>query len=491
MASEPTEKTALVSNGKHDADKEADEHTKRLKAYQWWAFFVTFGGYFMAHFSRKCYSTVKTKLQDDAGYDALILSAMDTTFMGSYAIGNIISGKLGDTFNPTTILAIGLFGSGACLFFVNVAIWFDFHSFDAALGNFFILAVYFIFGFFQSTGGPVGTAVMGNWFCDEESVRRRGLIFGLWTCHQYCGDVTAGLCTYVVLKIGLPYWWALLIPSITNILWGVLTVQLIPDPAEVGIITPEVRIRLEKLAAKRAELKEGEELVDEGPKAISYANALRIPMVAQYALAFGFFKLTNYCLFFWLPYFLEKRNFDDKTANLIAVIYSVGMMPGGIIVGVVSDWFGGRRACVIGTFMTCLFVFLGVFALYSEVLNTVVLLAMLFMMGILVGGPNNIITSAVAADLASHPSVRGSNKSLGTVTGLINGCGAITASLGLLAIGPLSEKYGWGGVWVYLMGCTAAGTLLMGPKIWEEAFPKPDPELAETELEETKTAVVV
>jgi MFS transporter, OPA family, solute carrier family 37 (glycerol-3-phosphate transporter), member 1/2 len=109
----------------------------------------------MAHFSRKCYSTVKQQLQKDAGYSALVLSEMDTTFMATYAAGNIISGKLGDTFNPTTVLAIGLFGSGACLFLINIALWFDFHGFNAILANVFILSVYFLFGFFQSTGGPV------------------------------------------------------------------------------------------------------------------------------------------------------------------------------------------------------------------------------------------------------------------------------------------------------------------------------------------------
>ena len=127
-----------------------------------WAFLVTFGGYFMAHFSRKCYSTVKQQLQNDAGYSPLILSEMDTVFMGTYAAGNIISGKLGDTFNPTTVLAIGLFGSGACLFLINVSLWFDFLSFSMTLGNFFIIAVYFLFGFFQSTGGPVGKLFV--WF---------------------------------------------------------------------------------------------------------------------------------------------------------------------------------------------------------------------------------------------------------------------------------------------------------------------------------------
>ena len=89
--------------------------------------------------------------------------------------------------------------------------------------------------------------------------------------------------------------------------------------------------------------------------------------------------------------------------------------------------------------------------------------------------PNNIITSAVAADLASHPSVRGNNKSLGTVTGLINGTGSITASIGLLAIGPLQSNFGWTSVWLYLIGCTGAGTALMGTKIYAELFPPANP----------------
>lgn len=421
----------------------------------------------MAHFSRKCYSTIKQQLQDDAGYSALLLSEMDTVFMGTYAIGNIISGKLGDTLRPTTVLAVGLFGSGACLFLISLGLWFEFEQISVALGDFYILAIYFLFGFFQSTGGPVGTAVMGNWFCDEQSIKNRGLIFGLWTCHQYCGDVTAQLVSAWVLDTSIPYWWALIIPAVTNIIWGALTLTLIPDPAESGIITPEVRIRLAKLEEKR---KAGEVAVDEGPEAISYANALKIPMVAQYAFAFGFFKLVNYVLFFWLPYFLGKH-FDPVEANLIAALYSVGMMPGGIIVGVVSDLFGGRRATVIGVFMSLLIVFLGIFAGCSETLSALALLPMLAIMGILVGGPNNIITSAVAADLASHPSVRGSKKSLGTVTGLINGCGSITASIGLLAVGPLQERFGWASVWGFLIACTSTGTLLMTPKIYAELFP--------------------
>ena len=67
-------------------------------------------------------------------------------------------------------------------------------------------------------------------------------------------------------------------------------------------------------------------------------------------------------------------------------------------------------------------------------MDVTLLLTLLCVMGCLVGGPNNIITSAVAADLADDPSIKGNNKALGTVTGIINGSGSITAAIGQLAI---------------------------------------------------------
>merc|ERR1719337_389806 len=187
----------------------------------------------------------------------------------------------------------------------------------------------------------------------------------------------------------------------------------------------------------------------------------------SYSIAFGFFKFVNYCMFFWLPFFLSIH-FDPESANVVSSLYSVGMMPGGVIVGVVSDLYDGRRACVIATFMCILAPLLWMFAMYSDVMNPILLLVMLGLMGILVGGPNNIITSAVAADLAEHPSIGGNTRSLGTVTGIINGSGSITAAFGLMLIGPLQDLGGWTAVWYFLILCVVTGTALMGPKIHKE-----------------------
>ena len=198
-------------------------------------------------------------------------------------------------------------------------------------------------------------------------------------------------------------------------------------------------------------------------------DAVRIPNVLSYAFAFGFFKLINYAMFFWLPYFLSLH-FSPEQSNMISVLYDVGMMPGGIIVGTVSDMMGGRRACVIAAFMCVLAPLLVVFAECSSNLSAGVLLPMLGLMGILVGGPNNIITSAVSADLAEHPSLKGNTKALGTVTGIINGSGSITAALGLLLIGPIQVSYGWSAVWYFLVFCTVVGTLCMSSKVYKEIY---------------------
>jgi hypothetical protein len=66
---------------------------------------------------------------------------------------------------------------------------------------------------------------------------------------------------------------------------------------------------------------------------IGFFQAFMLPNVLSYAIAFGFFKLVNYAMFFQLPVILASH-FDQSTSNVISSLYSVGMMPGGIVCGV-------------------------------------------------------------------------------------------------------------------------------------------------------------
>jgi sugar phosphate permease len=179
-------------------------------------------------------------------------------------------------------------------------------------------------------------------------------------------------------------------------------------------------------------------------------------------------------MFFQLPMILASH-FDPSTSNVISSLYSVGMMPGGIVCGWVSDLYNGRRACVIATFMAILCPLLLLFALYMDEMPVTLLLLLLAFMGCLVGGPNNIITSAVAADLADDPSIRGNNRALGTVTGIINGSGSVTAAFGQMAIPVLfnlgqQHDVGYRYVWYFLIACTVTGTALMSSRIYKELY---------------------
>ena len=179
-----------------------------MAVFQRGVFLITFVNYGMAHFSRKCYTTVKTDLVA-SGVDVSILSSMDTAFMLSYALGTFVSGRLGDMFPQNAILGLGLFGSTLCLGAIQWLEYIDIMASNHGLGAALFVTVQLIHGV-PIDGVPVNTSVMGNWF----PKKGRGLIFGLWTCHQFIGDIIAALATATIVHAGMPWQWALLLPGI-------------------------------------------------------------------------------------------------------------------------------------------------------------------------------------------------------------------------------------------------------------------------------------
>lgn len=429
----------------------------KLYAGQVWVYFVTWWAYAANHITRKCYTNVKNVLKAK-GFPVDLLGRMDSGFMFTYAFGAPCAGQLGDRYDAAKVIGLGLYGSALCIFLLTYGVWMGYEK-TPWIANAWFLSVYLIFGFFQAIGGPVGTSVMGNWMCTPGAKKNRGLIYGTWTTHQYFGNILAPVIILGVSATGVAWWWGLMWPVILNIAFGALCwYGLSERPPVAGAPPPS-------LSAVREEKVED---VDEKPP-LSIGKALAIPGVAGYCIAFGFMKLINYVLFFWLPMFLQQH-FDSDTANMISTLYDFGMMPGGIIVGKVSDMYGGRRGCVIVTFLLILCPLLFLMGQCADTMATPPLLIILFTMGILIGGPNNIVTSAVAADLAEDPSVMSSRSGLGTVVGLINGSGSFIAAIGQLLVPTITEKLGWAALWYFMLIATVVACLLMGPKLYNEIF---------------------
>ncbi len=62
----------------------------------------------------------------------------------------------------------------------------------------------------------------------------------------------------------------------------------------------------------------------------------------------------------------------------------------------------------------------------DKVINAVLLATT----GFFIGGPSNMISSAISADLGRQEALRGSQEALATVTGIVDGTGSIGAAAG-------------------------------------------------------------
>lgn len=78
----------------------------------------------------------------------------------------------------------------------------------------------------------------------------------------------------------------------------------------------------------------------------------------------------------------------------------------------------------------------------------------------MVNGPYALITTAVSAELGTHPSLDKNSKALATVTAIIDGTGSIGAAVGPLLAGFV-KKYGWKEVFYMLMGSDVFALLLL------------------------------
>ncbi len=73
---------------------------------------------------------------------------MDAGFMFTYAFGAPLAGQLGDMYDPSMILGVGLYGSAACIFMLIFGMWNHLGESGPFIANTYFLGVYLVFGFF-------------------------------------------------------------------------------------------------------------------------------------------------------------------------------------------------------------------------------------------------------------------------------------------------------------------------------------------------------
>ena len=58
---------------------------------------------------------------------------------------------------------------------------------------------------------------------------------GLWTCHQYVGDIAAAFFSAYILSSGIDWRWCIIVPAVINGVWAFANLMAVPNrPEEAG-----------------------------------------------------------------------------------------------------------------------------------------------------------------------------------------------------------------------------------------------------------------
>ncbi|XP_058628428.1 sugar phosphate exchanger 3-like isoform X4 [Onychostoma macrolepis] len=465
------------------------------------AFLLTFLSYVLLHSSRKTFSNVKVsisaqwtpsafqqnsstsslspgetweenKLFADVEEATLFLGALDSIFLFSYAVGLYISGVIGDRFNLRYVLSFGLCGSAVTEFvFGTLTEWLHFYN------VYFYCILWVINGLLQSTVWPCVVAIMGNWFGKSG----RGFVFGLWSACASVGNILGAFLASSVLKYGYEY--AFLVTSVVQFAGGIVVFfGLLTSPKEIGLSDySETGLRSvtrdsdsqrplisddEDELCEECSIQQQDEEPEPQPKAIGFIEAFSLPGVIPYSLAYACLKLVNYSFFFWLPFYLSSNfGWKEIQADRLSVWYDVGGIVGGTVQGLISDLLG-KRAPVLAI---SLLLAMGALVGYSHSPNNqLVNGALLATTGFLIGGPSNMISSAISADLGRQDALQNSQEALATVTGIVDGTGSIGAAGGQYLVSLIESKLGWMCVFYFFIIMTGCSILFIIPLIYRE-----------------------
>ncbi|CEP03724.1 unnamed protein product (mitochondrion) [Plasmodiophora brassicae] len=398
------------------------------------AFALTFLAYVALHAERKAYTNVKSAAVADWHMTPDALSVLDTTFMLTYAAGLYASGALGDATSPKTVLLGGLLASTFIVMAIGLA---------GSLGaHLVVVALMALNGLAQSTVWPNAVAIMAAHFPEAS----RGSIMGVWSVNGNVGNLLGGMFTGAAQSSGLSIQATLAVPSVFTMGVAFVVWRYLRSTPSASPSNPDERdpIIIKPVMAT---------------KGIGVWRALQIPGVVEYSLAYACIKNVNYSAMFWISFWLSSElHFADADASLLSSWYDIGAITGGVLIGFVSD--RARLRC-LPCVVSMAFASVALAMLTATTPSWGMLAVLLAVNGALINGPSALISSAISADLGSHPTVQQSENAMATVAGVVDGTGALGAAVGQYAIAAFSDSFGWNASFYMLAALCLASCILL------------------------------
>lgn len=409
-----------------------NKHTPSIQRWRMQIFAITWLAYAAFYFTRKAFSVAKLGIAEDPDFtlDKMAMANLDALYLGAYAVGQFTWGMLADRFGPRVVVLGGLVISAAAA---------------SVMGSYATFPVFascmLVQGLAQSTGWAGLCKNIGSFF----PAAQRGRVLGLWSsCYAFGGLVAspfAGWWAYTLIGT-----WHAAFFSSAAVVAGVAVLFFLLQrnkPEDVGLpaVEPEPQSMAPAghLCSIWAPLRE----------------ILRNRTVLVLGLAYFLLKPARYAILLWGPVivFEQMPSVGKVGAAIIPTAFELAGLLGPIMIGLASDkLFGARRmpACVIS-----LLVLTVVLALFMGALHTgsvALVVALLFVMGLTLYGPDSMISGAAAIDF-------GTAKAGATAAGFVNGCGSVGAILG----GLLPGYFDGVTVFIVFAGCALFSALVLVP----------------------------
>jgi MFS transporter, OPA family, glycerol-3-phosphate transporter len=420
-----------------DAGGEIDAAYRR---WRWRIFFITWLAYVGFYFTRKSFSVAKIGIQQDPTLKMTDtqMALIDGAYLTAYAGGQFLFGIAGDRLGTRAVVG------GGMLLSVIAAVAMGASTITVLFGVFFLIQ-----GLCQASGWAPLTKNMGTFF----SRRERGRVMGVWCTNYAVGGLVASVIAgYAGAWFG--WRWAFFVPAVA--LFGVwLLFMLIQRnrPEDVGL--PPIE---QHHGEPPAVLVEGETPAEEPEGSWRVIReVITNPIVILLSLVYLMVKPARYAIVFWGPKYMNARLGSDMAeSGWLSALFELAGPLSALLAGYASDKiFHTRRMPVVVIGLLLLGAILFTFNWLP--VNRWVLGGSFFLIGLLLFGPDSLITGAAAMDF-------GTKKGTSTASGVINGMGSVGGLVGGTIPGFFNERWGWGGVFGVLGVMAAVGGVMLLPK---------------------------
>ena len=360
-----------------------------------------------------------------------------SSFVWTYAIGQIPSGWFGDRFGPKAVLTA-------------IMVWWAVASGSTgfAVGFASLLAARLFLGLGEAGVFPVGTRAMQLWFPRSERGRIQGITNG-------ASRLAVAVTPLVAVAIMAAFGWRSIFYIFGSLgaIWAIVFSRVYRNRPE------------EHRGVNRTELAHIQG--DRGGGALALPDArqrprtpwktiLRSPNMWYIMAAYGCYFFGTYFFLSWYPTYLEVyRHFSLKALGFVASIPLFFAVAGNVLGGSLSDWIYRRtgqlklsRRVVAAPAMLIAGIFLIPSGLSRSPWMAVLCLALSFFFLDMVFGPS----WAVAMDVGGEFS--------GTVSSIMNSAGAVGASASPILFGFFVQRGSWVVPFLVTAGMLAGGALI-------------------------------